>query len=190
MTDKILKTNMITPEGVMQWVFLDKPKTDKNHPDKDPQYTVTFLMDKNDPTTKESLIKFNNCVNDALVKKFGDKVPAKFTNPLKDGDKDTDSEGNPCAPKYPNNWYFEAKAKSNSKPGVALLGDNKELIPVTEEGKVWSGCKGKLSINLWAWDVKPKKGVSAGLNNVLVTDTSAPKMSGKRDVLSDFENEV
>ena len=93
--ERVLKTNMISPTGTFQWVFLDKPKVDKNNPEKEPFYSITLLMDKKDPKVIEKLDQMKSCIKDALEKRFGDKVPAKYYTPIKDGDVETDKEGNP-----------------------------------------------------------------------------------------------
>lgn len=177
---KTYKTNMITPEGTFQWVFLDQPKVDKNNPDKPPMYSVTLLMDKKNPKVKEKLEQMKQCITDSLEKRFGDKVPAKYFNPIKDGDIETNSEGNPI---YPGSYYLEAKNKE--KPGLV----DADREPILSNGAIWSGCKGRLSLGFVGYDVAAKKGVTIYLNNVQLTDSSAPKMGGKRSAEDDFNEE-
>lgn len=180
MTDKILKTNMITGEGTFNWVFVDTPKVNQLDPSKDPKYSITFCFQKNPDEGKKKLEQMNACIADALEKKFGSKKPAKFKNPIKDGDVETDPEGRA---RYPGQYFFEAK--NSTKPGL-VDADRNEIIT---NGAIWSGCKGKLSIGFVAYDVNGSKGVSIYLNNVMVTDTSAPKMGGKKAAVEDFADE-
>lgn len=177
---RIYKTNMISPEGTFQWVFIDKPKVDKNNPEKEPFYSITLLMDKNDPKVKEKLKVMKSCIKDALEKRFGDKVPAKYYNPIKDGDEETNTEGKPA---YPGFWFIEAKNKE--KPG--LVDADREII--LTQGAVWAGCKGRISIGFVGYDVSAKKGVTIYLNNVQLTDNSAPKMGGRKSAEEDFAEE-
>jgi len=179
-TDKVLKTNMITSEGTFNWVFIDKPKENSVDPSKPALYSITFLMDKKDPKVIEKIKQMESCISDALVKRFGEKKPAKFYNPIKDGDTETDSEGKP---RYPGQWYFEAK--NATKPGLV----NADREPILEQEAVWSGCKGRCSIGFVAYDVASKKGVTIYLNNVQLTDNSAPKLMGKRSAEMDFAEE-
>jgi hypothetical protein len=178
--EKTYKTNVITPEGTFQWVFLDQPKTDKNNPEKEPLYSVTLLMDKKNPKVVEKLEVMKQAIKDALEKRFGDKVPAKYFNPIKDGDVETNSNGEPV---YPGCFYLEAKNKS--KPGLV----NADREPILTQGAIWSGCKGRLSIGFVAYDVSAKKGVTIYLNNVQLTDNSAPKMGGRKAAEDDFNEE-
>ena len=178
--ERVLKTNMISPTGTFQWVFLDKPKVDKNNPEKEPFYSITLLMDKKDPKVIEKLDQMKSCIKDALEKRFGDKVPAKYYTPIKDGDVETDKEGNPA---YPGFWYIEAKNKE--KPGLV----DADREPILTQQAVWSGCKGRLSLGFVGYDVSAKKGVTIYLNNVQLTDNSAPKMGGRKSAEEDFSEE-
>jgi len=178
--ERVLKTNMISPTGTFQWVFLDKPKVDKNNPEKEPFYSITLLMDKKDPKVIEKLDQMKSCIKDALEKRFGDKVPAKYYTPIKDGDVETDKEGNPA---YPGSWYIEAKNKE--KPGLV----DADREPILENSAVWSGCKGRLSLGFVGYDVAAKKGVTIYLNNVQLLDNSAPKMGGRKSAEEDFAEE-
>ena len=175
--NRVLKTNIISPVGTFQWVFLDKPKIDKNNPEKAPYYSITLLMDKKDAKVKEKLEAMKSCIKDALEKRFQDKVPAKFYSPIKDGDVETNAEDEPL---YPGYFYNEAKNKD--KPG--LVDSDRE--PILEANAVWSGCKGRLSLGFVAYDVSAKKGVTIYLNNVQLTDNSAPKMGGRKSAEEDF----
>lgn len=176
---RTFKTNMITPVGTFQWVYLDNPKIDKTNPDKDPVYTVTLLMDKTDPKVGEKMALMKACVKDALEKRFGEGVPAKFYTPLKDGDVETNSDGDPA---YPGCFYIQAKNKE--KPGLV----DADRDPIVTSNAVWSGCKGRLSVGFVAYDVAQKKGVTIYLNNVQLTDNSAPKMGGRKSAEEDFED--
>jgi len=179
MTQKTFKVQMITNEGEFQWAFVDKPKANAADPSKPPKYSITFLMDKKDPSTKKKLIEVDACISDALEKFFGDKKPAKFHNPIKDGDVETDANG---VPKYPNNWYFEAK--SSTKPGL-VDADRNEIL---EANAVWSGCRGRLSIGFGAYDVSSTKGVTIYLNNIQLLNNSAPRPGGRKPAEEDFDD--
>jgi hypothetical protein len=179
-TDKVLKTNIITPVGQFQWVFVDNPKQNTMDPTKPPMYSITFVMDKKDPKVIEKMAVIKEAIDGALVKKFGDKKPAKYYNPIKDGDVETDGAG---VPRYPGSWYFEAK--NSTKPGLV----NADREPIVISDAVWSGCTGRLSVGFVGYDAAGKKGVTIYLNNVQLIDNSAPKMSGKKSAEMDFAEE-
>lgn len=174
------KTNMISPVGTFQWVFIDKPKVDKNNPEKAPMYSLTLLMAKDDAKTEEKLKEMKDCIHNALAKRFGDKVPAKFHSPIKDGDIETDAYG---VARYPGYYFIEAKNKE--KPGLV----DKDREPILESNSVWSGCKGRISMGLVAYDVSGKKGVTIYLNNVQLLDNSSPKPTGRRSAEQDFDED-
>lgn len=178
MNERVLKTNFISPVSTFNWAFIDQPRTDKNNPEKPPYYSVTVLMEKSDPKVITKLVEMNQCIKDALEKRFEGKIPAKFYTPLKDGDVVTNAEDEPV---YPGFWFFEAKGKD--KPGV--VDANREII--LTPSTVWSGCKGRVSINFGGYEMAGKKGVTCYLQNVQVTDNSAPKMGGRKSAENDFE---
>tara|TARA_R110000751_G_scaffold64574_4_gene132634 strand:- start:11289 stop:11837 length:549 start_codon:yes stop_codon:yes gene_type:complete len=177
---RIFKTNMITPIGTFQWIYFDKPKIDRNNEEKPPVYTVTLLIDKKDKKAMEKWESMKECVKNALEKRFLDKVPAKFYTPLKDGDIETNKDAEPA---YPGHFYIEAKNKE--KPG--LVDEDRE--PILHQQAIWSGCKGRLSVGFVGYDVASKKGVTIYLNNIQLTDTSAPKMGGRKSAEEDFAEE-
>lgn len=182
MTEAIVyKTNMVLPIGEFTWVFLDNPRVNKQDPSKPPMYETTFLMKKDDKKVQEKLPEIKACIEAALSKKFGDKKPAKFFNPLRDGDVEVNAQTG--EPTYPGYYYIVAKNKA--KPGL-VDADRNEII---ETGAVWSGCKGRISVGFVGFDIASKKGVSCYWNNAQLTDNSAPKLSGKRSAEADFAEE-
>lgn len=92
----------------------------------------------------------------AYNSKFGE-APKKYDQPLKDGDKEENSEGDP---KYPGFWYLRVSAKGEYPP-VLIGGDRK---PVTSGWE--SGDWGNVKVNFYGYDFQGKKGVSGGLRAI------------------------
>jgi|TARA_B110000908_G_C10230107_1_gene440120 hypothetical protein len=80
-TKKSLYVNFATTVGTAHFAWLNKPDTGSEY--SDGKYKVTVAFQKDDPmvATLKATIK------DAAQREFGDKIPAGFHNPLKDGDE-------------------------------------------------------------------------------------------------------
>lgn len=79
-TKKSLYVNFATTAGTAHFSWLAKPDTGSEYSDN--KYKVTVAFQKDDPI----VTKLKAVVKDAAVREFGDKIPAGFHNPLKDGD--------------------------------------------------------------------------------------------------------
>jgi hypothetical protein len=87
--------------------------------------------------------------------KFGSAT--KFTNPIKDGDKELGQEGEPKNPGY---WYINAKCPADWPP--ALIDGEKN-----EVRSGWnSGDWGLVKVRFYAYDFRGKKGVGVGLKAI------------------------
>jgi len=79
-TKKSLYVNFSTTAGVAHFAWLNKPDTGSEFSDGKFKVTIAFLKD--DPIIKQ----LKATIKDAAQREFGDKIPANFHNPLKDGD--------------------------------------------------------------------------------------------------------
>jgi len=96
----------------------------------------------------------------ALAAKWGDKVPAKVRNPMRDGDTETKVDGSALGPEYKDHFFMTVK--SSKRPGI-IDSSGVELLGSDD---VASGDWGRVSLNAYAYDAAGNKGVSFGLNNV------------------------
>ena len=80
MSKKSLYVNFATTAGTAHFAWLNKPDTGSEY--SDGKYKVTVAFQKDDPIIKS----LKATIKDAAQREFGDKLPANFHNPLKDGD--------------------------------------------------------------------------------------------------------
>ena len=104
----------------------------------------------------------------ALIKKFG-SVPAKWVNPIKDGNEKLDKDGNVRA-EFANRKYITCKAKATDAPTVV----DKEVQPILDPKEVYGGAEARISVNPFAYEYMGKKGVSLYLKAVQTTGAGEP----------------
>tara|TARA_B100000767_G_scaffold245795_1_gene244922 strand:+ start:142 stop:738 length:597 start_codon:yes stop_codon:yes gene_type:complete len=75
-----LYVNFATTAGTAHFAWLNKPDTGSEY--SDGKYKVTVAFQKDDPVVRS----LKATIKDAAQREFGDKIPAGFHNPLKDGD--------------------------------------------------------------------------------------------------------
>lgn len=96
-------------------------------------------------------------IKSVLAEKFGTKIPGNWKNPLRDGDKETNNDGEA---KMPGHFFMTAKCKSEYAP---LLIDG----PKNKVTDGWnSGDYGIVKFKLFAFDQPANKGVAVGLRAI------------------------
>jgi len=141
------------------------------------KYSVSILIDKKD---KKTLEKVENAIQAALEAgkaKLGGKIPAKWKNPLRDGD-----EERPDDEAYEGVMFVNAN--SDRKPGLV----DSDLNPILEREEFYSGCYGRASITFYAFNTQGNKGVACGLNNLQKLD-EGDRLSGGSSAEEDFGGE-
>lgn len=94
------------------------------------------------------------------------KGAKNWAQPLKDGDKETNSDG---TPKYPGYWYLGTKAFTRDREGNEKLGPmvkDGRNVPISAHSGFVSGDWGKVVVYFSAYDTSGNKGVTAYLNAV------------------------
>jgi len=99
---KSLYVNFASSTGVANYAWLNKP--DEGSEYSDGKYKVTVAWLKDDPFVEQ----LKATIQDAAEREFGDKLPAGFNNPLKDGDANNKDQ-------FAGKMY--ATFKSTRKPG-------------------------------------------------------------------------
>lgn len=138
------------------------------------KYSVALLWSKKD---KEMTDKMKAGVEAAKKAKWGEKTPAKFRDPIHDGDVDK-----PEDEAYAGTYYVNASSKT--KPGIVDRAGKK----ITDEEEFYSGCFGKASVNFFPYD-KKGNGVGCGLNNLLKTK-DGERLSGRASAEDDFADDI
>lgn len=141
------------------------------------EFSMALLVPKSDKTT---VSKINDAVKTAAAKKFGDKLPAKFRHPLRDGD-----EERPEDPAYKDHYFLNVK--SEHRPGIV----DKERQDVIDSSEFISGDYCRVSLNAYAYDVSGNRGAALGLGNIQVLGKGEPLTSNARaeDDFDDWDDD-
>ena len=113
------------------------------------------------------------------LKGNGKSVPALSTlkTPLRDGDLER-----PDDEAYKNSYFINAN--SGTAPGIVDADRN----PIIDRSEMYSGVKGRASINLYAYNVNGNRGIACGLNNLQKISDGTP-LGGKSRAEDDFATE-
>lgn len=153
-TAKKKQRALITPPGIASYAFVWKPQPSMTA-GQEPKYALTLVVSK-----KVDLTPLRKACEAAAIKKFGDKALkliklGKISLPFRDGDEDREDDD-----LYAGKVFFAAK--SNQQPRVV----DEDLQPITDQFEFYSGCKCRISVWPYGYDVNGNKGVAFSLNNV------------------------
>ena len=125
-----------------------------------PKFSVSLIIPKSDTKTIEKIkaaIQAAYEEGQAKLKGNGKSVPALsvLKTPLRDGDAER-----PDDEVYRNSFFINAN--SATAPGI-VDADRNQII---DRSEMYSGVKGRASINLYAFNSNGNKGIACGLNNL------------------------
>jgi hypothetical protein len=142
------------------------------------KYSVAILIPKTDKATLDKVKAAIEAVktDPKSATTWGSKFLASFKTPLRDGDTDRDVEK---SPEYKGCYFINCN--SGQKPGVV----DAQLNAILDKSEVYSGCYGRVSINLYPFNVDGNKGIAAGLNNLQKMADGEP-LSGRSRAEDDF----
>jgi len=170
-----MTTRVVT--GKVRFVYCSVMAARRNELNGKDEFSTQVLVPKTDTETVAAL---KAAAKEALVAKFGDKVPKNVRNPLRDGDTETKTDGSPLGKEYAGCFYFNTK--SNNKPG-AVDANGIDLIGASD---IVSGDFGRVSLNAYAYSQAGNNGVSYGLNNVMLVSKGEPLGGARPSAASDF----
>ena len=147
---------------------------------KPPKYSMTLLIPKTDTVT---LNKIKAAQEAAIVAKFPNKRPAKLDTTVHDGDGVRPSTGEPFGDECKGNMVMSVSSKF--KPKILDRNGNEVIDP----GDAMSGDYFKVSLNFYGYDQAGKRGVSAGLGNLLLWDKGDP-LGGTSRAEDDFADDL
>ena len=162
MTENKKKTyRMVTGTGEATFVNIFTPRADDNGKE---NYSIAIMFDK--VKDKESIDQIKKLMAELMTDRFGKDLSnwPQLIPTLKDG--------NEKAAKYPNfagKVYMEAKTMY--KPGIV----DENVCDLIDKKELFSGCKIRIDMNLYFWERKGRKGISAGLYNVQRIEKAEPK---------------
>ena len=147
-----------------------------------PKFSVSFIILKSDVKTIEKIkaaIQAAYEEGQSKLKGNGKSVPALSTlkTPLRDGDLER-----PDDEAYKNSYFINAN--SGTAPGIVDADRN----PIIDRSEMYSGVKGRASINLYAYNVNGNRGIACGLNNLQKISDGTP-LGGKSRAEDDFATE-
>lgn len=170
-----MTTKVVTGKARGSYVNVFRPRiNDMNGKE---EYSMSLLIPKEDRKTVD---RINDAVKEAARKKFGDKVPAKFRHPLRDGDEERPEDA-----AYKGHYFLNVK--SQQKPGIV----DKNRQEVIDSSDFISGDYCRVSMNCYAYDVSGNRGAAFGLGNVQVLAKGEPLTSQARaeDDFDDWDDE-
>ena len=170
-----MSTKVIT--GRVRMSFLNWFAPRKNDLNGKDEYSAELLIPKTDTDTINAL---KMAMKEAIVAKFGDKIPGNLRSPLKDGDTATKADGSALADYYKGHLFL--RTKSTEKPGV-IGADGLEL---RDASAFVSGDYGRASIVAFAYDQAVNKGVSFYLQNLMFMDKGESFGGGRASASDDF----
>lgn len=147
-----------------------------------PKFSVSLIIPKNDVKTVQ---KINAAIEAAYqegqskLKGNSKSVPALsiLKTPLRDGDLER-----PDDEAYKGCYFINAN--SATAPGIV----DADRQPILDRSEMYSGVKGRASINLYAYNVNGNRGIACGLNNLQKISDGTP-LGGKTRAEDDFATE-
>lgn len=170
-----MSTRVVT--GKVRFSYFSALTARKNELNGKDEFSTQVLVPKSDTETVNQL---KAAAKAALTAKFGDKIPKNVRNPLRDGDTETKSDGSPLGAEYAGHYFFNTK--STNKPG-AVDAHGHDIIGSQD---IVSGDYGRVSLNAYAYDQAGNKGVSFGLNNIMLLAKGDSLGGAKPSAASDF----
>lgn len=171
------KTKVITGKVRFSYANVWEPKSINGG---DEKYSVSLIISKDDVKTLSEVRAATEVAKQEGKAKFGGKVPANLKLPLRDGDIDR-----PDDEAYRNSYFINANSKD--RPQIV----DKNIKPILDQSEVYSGCYGRASITLFAFNTNGNKGIACGLGNLQKLSDGEP-LSGRsraEEEFSSFEDE-
>ena len=142
------------------------------------KFSVCVIVPKTDKATLEKLhAAVEETKLEGKTKKWGGKIPNGLKLPIRDGD-----EERPDKEEFKNAYFFNASSKI--KP-LVLDTDGEPLL---DNSELYSGCYGRVSVNLYPYDVSGSKGVAVGLNAVKKV-ADGERLAGSGASAADFDDD-
>ena len=170
MSKQLLPTKFVTPEIVCSFPNLFEVS------EYDGKYSLSIPISKQD---QESINQINQYVKNAVINKWGEKALAKIGKGIEVHIRDAAEKYEDDDPVYAGTKFFNAK--SSNRPGIV----DSELQPIMDREEVYAGCIIRASVNFYGYEYQGKKGVAAGLQNVMKVRDGEP-LGSKSNAADDF----
>jgi len=178
---KLSSTNLLViPRVRFSWLRVFKPELNANNGKM--EYSVTLLLPKEStpesPNAAEIVAELREHFKSVAVDKFGAKLPPNLKPGIRDGDVDTNAEGEPKNPGY----YF---LNVSCEHAPVIVNGARQAAKESDGWK--SGDWGSVQVAVYAYDTKGNKGVSAGLRGLQFITRGEPIGGGGTVNVDDFE---
>lgn len=171
MSNQPSATKVVTGKARLSYVNLFQPRAQNEG--QEPKYSCCVLIPKTDTATVNKIKAAIEAAKQAGAATFGGKIPPGLKSPLRDGDTERDTA------EYKGHWFINASSKQ--KPGVV----DAQVQTILDQGEVYSGMYGRVSLNFYAYNVNGNRGIAAGLQNVQKVADGEP-LSGRSRAEDDF----
>lgn len=166
-------TQVVTSEVRLSYVNVFKPTKFKETDEA--KYSVTILIPKGTVAGQKTIADIKAAIKAAAEKgaskHFGGRIPTNVSHTLKDGDTEVDDLGELKSIKNPELVGHMYMRLSTKFPPKVLNAQRQEILDPLE---VYSGMYGRVSLTTFAYSGDGRRGVSAVLNNVLITRDGEP----------------
>jgi hypothetical protein len=164
-------TKVVLQDVRGSYVFVERPRKEKDG--SDGKYSMQIILPKKHP----QINAVRAAIKAAAVEKFGADVKMGMLKlPLRDGDEERDGD------EYHNAYFINAN--STRKPQIVNR-RNEPAMPDDLEEYCYSGATFHVSINFYAFNYEGKKGVAAGLNNLMLRKKTQ-RLDGTANATSEF----
>lgn len=143
----------------------------------EPKYSVSAIIPKSDKETVKKIKEAIEYVKKESVSTWGGKVPGNLKLPLRDGDIDR-----PEDEAYKNSYFFNA----NSRQAPQVV--DARVQEILDQGEVYSGCYGKISVTFYGYNSNGNRGIAAGLGNIQKLK-DGESLGGRSNAEDDFTTE-
>lgn len=141
----------------------------------EPKYSVSLIIPKKDTETIGAIKEAIEIAKKDGIAKFGGKVPANLKLPLRDGDIER-----PDDKAYADSYFINCNSKE--QPQIV----DRKVKPILDRNEFYSGCYGRASISVYAYNVNGNRGIAASVNSVQKIRDGEP-LGGRTRAEDDFE---
>lgn len=157
MTNTPATTKVITGKVRLSFVHVLEPHA---YEGQEAKYSTMILIPKSDTKTIKAIKAAQKAaLEQGIASKFGGKKPTNIKTTLRDGDEEMDTEERP---EFADHYFMNVSSKQ--KPAVV----DKTKTKTEDSEEVYSGVYARVSLNFYAYNTAGNKGISAGLNNLMV----------------------
>lgn len=159
-------------KGVANYLHVFKPRYDDDDKDKEGVYQCVLSWPKKDEEQTERL---EDWIDEAVEAEWGTKAldlldKGKIHSPIRDGSDSDDANFKKC-------WVITTRRLERLGPPGVVDSNVEKIMDQTE---IYSGCEVQVSISLYPYDYKGKKGIGVGLNNIMKLDDGERRGGGSR----------